>query len=46
MSLFPLDETDLPERPTMVTVSSFVGGGTVVLANLIHNLNFYYSMMR
>lgn len=44
MSLFPVDEKDMPKRDTMVVVSSCLGGGTVVLANLIHNLVFYYSI--
>lgn len=42
MSLFPLDESDLPRRETMVGVSLAFGACTVALSNLIFNLPFYH----
>lgn len=41
MTIFPLDENDLPSYKTSLGFFTALGAGTVIWANLIHNLPFY-----
>lgn len=43
MTIFPLDKDDLPSYRTSLGFFTALGAGTVVWANLIHNLPFYTS---
>lgn len=41
VTIFPLDENDMPTYPTTLTMCSALGAGTVIWANLIHKYVFY-----